>query len=71
MNVALWESAVASAVRELVDRTVAFLPNVAASLGVVVLGWLVAWIAKKPSSPGSWRAASPCWGATKRSAASP
>jgi len=46
MDVALWESAVASAVRELGARTVAFLPNLAASLGVVVLGWIVAWLAK-------------------------
>jgi small-conductance mechanosensitive channel len=46
MDVALWESAVASAVRELVERTVAFLPTLAASLGVALLGWAVAWLAK-------------------------
>jgi small-conductance mechanosensitive channel len=33
-------------VSELVERTVAFLPNVAASLGVAMLGWVVAWLAK-------------------------
>lgn len=44
MDLALWQSAFASAVRELSARTVAYLPNLAAAVGLVLLGWLVAWL---------------------------
>jgi hypothetical protein len=37
MDVALGESAFGSAVRTLIERTIAFLPNLATSLAVVVL----------------------------------
>jgi hypothetical protein len=46
MDISLWESAVASAVKEFVARTVAFLPSLAASLGVILLGWTVASLGK-------------------------
>lgn len=46
MDFAVWESAFASAVREMIARVVAFLPNVAAALGLVLLGWGVAWLAR-------------------------
>lgn len=46
MDFAVWESAFASAVREMFDRIVAYLPNVAAALGLVLLGWGVAWLAR-------------------------
>lgn len=46
MDFAVWETAFASAVSEIVDRIVAYLPNLAAALGLVAVGWLVAWIAK-------------------------
>lgn len=42
----MWQSAFASAVRELAARTVAYLPNMAAALGLVLLGWLVAWLVR-------------------------
>jgi len=44
MDLAVWQSAFASAVRELAERTVAYLPNLAAALGLVLLGWMVAWL---------------------------
>lgn len=46
MDLAVWQSAFASAVRELAARTVAYFPNLAAALGLVLLGWLVAWLAR-------------------------
>ena len=46
MDLAVWQSAFASAVRELVARTVAYFPNLAAALGLVLLGWMVAWLAR-------------------------
>jgi len=46
MDFAVWQSAFASAVRELAARTVAYLPNVAAALGLVLVGWLVAWLSR-------------------------
>jgi len=46
MDLAVWQSAFASAVREVVVRTVAYLPNVAAALGLVLVGWVVAWMSR-------------------------
>lgn len=46
MDLAVWQSAFASAVREVVVRTVAYLPNAAAALGLVLVGWLVAWLSR-------------------------
>lgn len=46
MDLVVWQSALASAVRELAMRTVAYLPNLAAALGLVLLGWLVAWLVR-------------------------
>lgn len=46
MDLAVWQSTFASAVREFAARTVAYLPNLAAALGLVLLGWLVAWLAR-------------------------
>ncbi len=46
MDLAVWQSAFASAVRELAARTVAYLPNLAAALGLVLLGWIVAWLSR-------------------------
>jgi small-conductance mechanosensitive channel len=47
MNFTVWETAFANAVRELGTRAVAFLPNLAAALGLVVLGWLTAWLTRR------------------------
>jgi small-conductance mechanosensitive channel len=52
MDFAVWESAFASAVREMMQRVVAYLPNVAAALGLVLLGWAVAWLARAVVSKG-------------------
>jgi small-conductance mechanosensitive channel len=46
MDLAVWQSAFASAVRELAARTVAYLPNMAAALGLVILGWTIAWLSR-------------------------
>jgi small-conductance mechanosensitive channel len=46
MDLAVWQSAFASAVRELAARTVAYLPNLAAAVGLVLLGWMVAWLSR-------------------------
>ncbi len=46
MDLAVWQSTFASAVRELAARTVAYLPNLAAALGLVLVGWMVAWTAR-------------------------
>jgi len=46
MDLAVWQSASASALREIAARTVAYLPNVAAAFGLVLLGWLVAWLVR-------------------------
>lgn len=46
MDLAVWQSASASALREFAARTVAYLPNLAAALGLVLLGWIVAWLAR-------------------------
>ena len=46
MDLAVWQSAFASAVRELAVRTVAYLPNLAAALGLVLVGWLLAWLSR-------------------------
>jgi small-conductance mechanosensitive channel len=46
MNFTVWETAFASAVRELGQRAVAFLPNLAAALGIIVLGWLTASLSR-------------------------
>jgi small-conductance mechanosensitive channel len=42
MNFAVWESAVAAAVGEFVQRAIAYLPSLAAGIGLIVLGWLIA-----------------------------
>jgi small-conductance mechanosensitive channel len=46
MDLAVWQSAFASAVRELTARTMAYLPNLAAGLGLVLLGWMLAWLSR-------------------------
>jgi small-conductance mechanosensitive channel len=46
MDFAVWESAFASAVREFGQRAVAYFPNVATAIGLFVLGWLVARLAR-------------------------
>jgi len=46
MDLAVWQSAFASAVRELAAETVAYLPKVAAAFGLVLVGWMVAWLAR-------------------------
>jgi len=46
MDLAVWQSAFASAVRELAVRSVAYLPNLAAALGLVIVGWIVAWLSR-------------------------
>lgn len=46
MDLAVWQSAFASAVREFIARAVAYLPNLAAAVGLVVLGWMVAWLSR-------------------------
>lgn len=46
MDLAVWQSAFASALREIAARTVAYLPNLAAAFGLVLVGWLVAWLSR-------------------------
>jgi small-conductance mechanosensitive channel len=46
MGAGVWESAFASAVGEFLQRVVAYLPNLAAGLGLIVLGWIVALLAR-------------------------
>jgi hypothetical protein len=46
MDFAVWETAFAAAVRDLVERTGAFLPSLAAALALVLLGWAVAWLSR-------------------------
>jgi len=46
MNLTVLETAFANAVRELAARTVEFLPNLAAALGLIALGWLAAWLTR-------------------------
>jgi small-conductance mechanosensitive channel len=42
MDFSLWESAFGSAVREFSERALAYAPNVAAALGLALVGWLAA-----------------------------
>jgi small-conductance mechanosensitive channel len=42
MDFAVWESAFASALKEFGERALAYLPNVAAAIGLLVFGWLIA-----------------------------
>jgi small-conductance mechanosensitive channel len=46
MDFAVWETAFASAVRDLLQQVAAYLPNLAAAAGLVLLGWAVAWLAR-------------------------
>jgi small-conductance mechanosensitive channel len=46
MDFAVWESALGSAVREFLDRLVVYLPNLAAGVGLVAVGWVVASISR-------------------------
>lgn len=46
MNFAVWESAFASAMREFGQRALAYAPNVAAAIGLFVLGWITARLAR-------------------------
>ena len=46
MDAAVWESAFASAVGEFLQRVIAYLPNLAAAAGLIVLGWIVALLAR-------------------------
>lgn len=46
MDLAVWQTASASALREFAARMVAYLPNLAAALGLVAIGWIVAWLVR-------------------------
>lgn len=46
MDLAVWQSALASTLREFGVRTLAYLPNLAAAVGLMVVGWMVAWLAR-------------------------
>jgi len=46
MDFSVWESAFATALREFGQRAAAFAPNLAAAAGLLLLGWLVARIAR-------------------------
>lgn len=46
MDLAVWKSAFASAAAEFVSRVVAYLPTLAAAIGLLLLGYAAAWTAR-------------------------
>jgi small-conductance mechanosensitive channel len=45
MEPGVWQSAFASAAAEFLGRLLAYLPNIAAALGLALAGWIAAWLA--------------------------
>ena len=45
MEPGVWQSAFTSATAEFLQRLLAYLPNIAAALGLALAGWIAAWLA--------------------------
>ena len=46
MDLGVWQSAFASAVRDLIARTIAYLPTLAEASGLVLVGWILARVSR-------------------------